>query len=105
MLWRDHTLAARLNTSAGVANFRHIVGLRPDFVKLNFDLIRGVNRDVARQALLVGLRHFARTAGFRLIAEGVETEAEAETVAGRGVELGQGFLFGRPGPPPGSVDT
>lgn len=93
------------DAGAGVANFGHIVGLRPDFVKLNFDLIRGVNRDVARQALLVGLRHFARTAGFRLIAEGVETEAEAETVAGLGVELGQGFLFGRPGPPPGSVDT
>lgn len=86
------------DAGVGVANFAHIVSLRPDFVKLSIELVRGVSRDVERQALLVGLRHFAQTAGFRLVAEGVETVDEAETIEALGVELGQGFLFGRPEP-------
>jgi EAL domain-containing protein (putative c-di-GMP-specific phosphodiesterase class I) len=44
------------------------------------------------------MRHFARTVGCRLIAEGVETEAEARTLTGFGVEFGQGYLLGRPEP-------
>jgi EAL domain-containing protein (putative c-di-GMP-specific phosphodiesterase class I) len=44
------------------------------------------------------MRHFAHTAGCRLIAEGVETEAEARTLTGFGVEYGQGYLLGRPEP-------
>jgi EAL domain-containing protein (putative c-di-GMP-specific phosphodiesterase class I) len=44
------------------------------------------------------MRHFARTAGCRLIAEGVETAEEARTLIGFGVEFGQGYLLGRPEP-------
>jgi len=44
------------------------------------------------------MRHFARTAGCRLIAEGIETEDEARTLAELGVEFGQGYLFGVPAP-------
>jgi len=44
------------------------------------------------------MRHFARTAGCRLIAEGIETEEEASTLAELGVEFGQGYLFGVPAP-------
>lgn len=84
------------DAGAGIANFAHIVELRPDFVKLDIGLVRGVNADLGRQALVVGLRHFARTAGCRLIGEGVETEAEARTLATLGVEFGQGYFYGRP---------
>ena len=84
------------DAGAGVANFGHIVELRPDFVKLDIGLIRGVSADLGRQAMVVGMRHFARTAGCRLIGEGIETEAEASTLATLGVELGQGYYFGRP---------
>jgi EAL domain-containing protein (putative c-di-GMP-specific phosphodiesterase class I) len=48
--------------------------------------------------MVVGMRHFSRTAGCRLIAEGVETAEEAETLTLLGVEFGQGYLFGRPEP-------
>ena len=82
------------DAGAGVANFGHIVGLRPDFVKLDIGLVKGINRDVGRQALMVGMRHFARSAGCRLIAEGIESAAEADTVAALGCEFGQGHLFG-----------
>jgi EAL domain-containing protein (putative c-di-GMP-specific phosphodiesterase class I) len=86
------------DAGAGVANFGHIIELRPDFVKLDISLVRGVNTDLGRQAVVAGMRHFARTAGCRLIAEGVETEEEARTLAGFGVEFGQGYLLGRPEP-------
>ena len=44
------------------------------------------------------MRHFARTAGCRLVTEGVETEEEARTLTELGVEFGHGYLFGRPAP-------
>lgn len=84
------------DAGAGVANFGHIIDLRPDLVKLDLSIVRRVNVDVGRQALVVGMRHFSRTAGCRLIAEGVETEEEARTLTALGVEFGQGYWFGRP---------
>ncbi len=86
------------DAGAGVANFGHIIDLRPDFVKLDIGLVRRVNANLGRQAMVVGMRHFARTAGCRLIAEGVETVEEAATLTALGVEFGQGYLFGRPEP-------
>jgi PAS domain S-box-containing protein len=84
------------DAGAGVANFGHIIELRPDFVKLDISLVRRVNANLGRQALVVAMNHFARTSGCRLIAEGVETESEAATLRALGVEYAQGYLFGRP---------
>jgi EAL domain-containing protein (putative c-di-GMP-specific phosphodiesterase class I) len=96
-LGRDVRVAVD-DAGAGVANFGHIIDLRPDFVKLDISLVRRVNANLGRQAMVVGMRHFSRTAGCRLIAEGVETPEEAETLTLLGVEFGQGYLFGRPEP-------
>ena len=86
------------DAGAGFASLRHILELKPDFVKLDVALVRGIEADPARQALIVGLCHFAARTGAILIAEGIETAAEAETVRGLGVPFGQGYLLGRPGP-------
>jgi len=86
------------DAGAGVANFGHIIDLGPDFVKLDQSLIRRVNAHLGRQALIVGMRYFSRASGCRLVAEGVETEGEAKTLAGLGVEFAQGNFFGRPEP-------
>ena len=48
--------------------------------------------------LLAGLRHFASSQGCRLVAEGIETEAELSTLVGLNIHAGQGFLLGRPVP-------
>ena len=88
------------DAGAGIANFSHIVELSADFVKLDISLVRGVNVNLGRQALVVAMRHFARTAGCRLVAEGVETEDEARALTQLGVEFAQGYLFGRPEPVP-----
>ncbi len=94
-LGKDVRLAVD-DAGAGVANFGHIIELGPDFVKLDMGLVRRVNAHLGRQALVVAMRHFARSAGCRLVAEGIETEREAATLLQLGVEFGQGYLFGRP---------
>jgi len=83
------------DTGAGVANFRHLMNLRPNMVKIDVGLVRGVNFDLPRQAVIAGLVQFAAVTGALVIAEGIETIAEAETAKRLGVGLGQGYLFGR----------
>jgi EAL domain-containing protein (putative c-di-GMP-specific phosphodiesterase class I)/CHASE3 domain sensor protein len=108
------------DAGAGVANFNHLVELRPAFVKIDIGLVRGVDLDVGRQAVVVGLVHFAVTAGCQVIAEGIESDGERAMLIELGVSLGQGYLLARPasvdawipaptggddvgGPPPGRL--
>lgn len=86
------------DAGAGFASLRHILELRPAFVKLDRSLVAGVEWDGARQAMIVGLRHFARSVGCELIAEGIETEPERSMLTSLEVQLGQGYLLGRPAP-------
>ena len=86
------------DAGAGIANFSHLVELRPGLVKVDAGLIRDLDTDLARQAVVVGLVHFAAKAGCEVIAEGIETEAERATAYALGVTHGQGFLVARPAP-------
>jgi EAL domain-containing protein (putative c-di-GMP-specific phosphodiesterase class I) len=86
------------DAGAGVANFHHLVELRPNFVKIDVSLVRGVDTDLSRQAVVAGILHFASAAECQVIAEGIETDAELSTVTELGVTLGQGYLLGRPAP-------
>jgi PAS domain S-box-containing protein len=86
------------DAGVGFSSLRHILELRPAFVKLDRSLVAGLESDPARQAMIVGLRHFALATGCRLIAEGVETEAELSVLRTLEIGLGQGYLLGRPLP-------
>jgi PAS domain S-box-containing protein len=86
------------DTGTGFASLRHIVELRPAFVKLDRSLIAGLESDDARQAMIVGLCHFAHVTGCRLIVEGIETDSELTVLRALTIELGQGYLLGRPLP-------
>jgi PAS domain S-box-containing protein len=86
------------DAGAGFASLRHILELRPAYVKLDRWLIAGLDSDEARQAMIVGLRHFARSTGCLLIAEGVETAAELSVLRTLEVDLAQGYVLGRPAP-------
>lgn len=85
------------DAGAGHASFRVITRLRPSYIKLDRDLVHGVDSDGARHAFIEAMVRFARQIGSRLIAEGIETEAELASLAGLGVEAGQGFFLARPG--------
>jgi EAL domain-containing protein (putative c-di-GMP-specific phosphodiesterase class I) len=84
------------DAGAGYASLRHILELRPAYAKLDISLVRGIDGDDLRQAMAAGIQYYALRTGCRLVAEGVETEAEADTLRDLGVDLGQGYLFGRP---------
>jgi EAL domain-containing protein (putative c-di-GMP-specific phosphodiesterase class I)/CheY-like chemotaxis protein len=86
------------DAGAGYASLRHILELRPTFAKLDVSLVRGIDVDELRQALVAGFVYFAVRSHCHLIAEGVESENEAEALRRLGVEFGQGYLFGRPEP-------
>ena len=84
------------DAGAGYASLRHILELRPAFAKLDISLVRGIDKDDLRQAMAAGIQYYALRTGCSLIAEGVETDEEAATLLALGVDLGQGYLFGRP---------
>jgi PAS domain S-box-containing protein len=86
------------DAGAGYASLRHILELRPDIVKLDRSLVVDIDGDPVRQGLVAGLRHFASIARARVVAEGIETQAEFAVLVDLGIELGQGYLLGRPGP-------
>lgn len=87
------------DAGAGYASMRHVTELRPDFVKLDAQLIRGLRDDTARQALVQALVGFTATIGATTIAEGVEEPADLALLARtRQPLLAQGYAIARPGP-------
>ena len=96
---RDRGLRLAVDdTGAGHAGLRHIIGLRPDVLKLDRVLCHEIERDTVRGALASSLAYFTRAVGATLVAEGVETEADLQALARLGSVHGQGYLLGRPGP-------
>lgn len=84
------------DAGSGFASLRHILLLEPDYVKLDRTWVHDVDADPARQALIAGLVHFATQTGSKLIAEGIETDAERQALEALGVDYGQGYLLGFP---------
>lgn len=86
------------DVGAGYSSLCHILRLRPDILKLDMALSRGIDGDPARRALAGALVSFCHETGSELVAEGVETEAELRALQALGVDVVQGFLFGKPAP-------
>lgn len=88
------------DVGSGFSGLGHVVRLGPDFVKLDRELVTEVDVDPTRRALISRLVSFTTDVGMEIVAEGVETEPELETIRRLGVSYGQGFFLGRPGPIP-----
>ena len=86
------------DAGAGYASFRHIVRLGPDVIKLDLRLTRDIDHDPARRALAAALIRYAREARAEVVAEGVETQAELDTLRELGIAKAQGYFFGKPVP-------
>lgn len=86
------------DAGAGYASFRHILKLQPDVIKLDISLIRKIDCDTGCRALAAALIRFAEETGSKIVAEGVETEAELRALRELKVNKAQGYLLGRPAP-------
>lgn len=84
------------DTGAGYASLQHVLELRPDVIKLDQGIVRGIDGDPVRYALAVALAEFGAQAGAQVVAEGVETEGEFHAVRNAGIPCVQGFLVARP---------
>lgn len=84
------------DVGAGYANLSTLARIRPQFIKADRFLVASCDTDSGKAAVLKSLVFYAVEAEATLIAEGVETEAEARRLVELGVRYGQGFLIGRP---------
>ncbi|WP_091122486.1 bifunctional diguanylate cyclase/phosphodiesterase [Nocardioides terrae] len=83
---------------AGFSNMHRVARMRPDLVKIDMSLIRGIDADETLQAVVSGCLLYQNMTGTRVVAEGIETEEELRCLIDLGVVLGQGYLLGRPAP-------
>lgn len=89
-------LIALDDVGAGYSSLQSIAELQPDFLKIDRSLIQSIHTDPTKWALLETFSTFSHRIGCRLLAEGVETEAEMRTVVQLGVDYVQGYFVARP---------
>ncbi|PAV46726.1 diguanylate phosphodiesterase [Pseudomonas sp. HAR-UPW-AIA-41] len=82
---------------SGYAGLNLLADFQPDLLKLDMELIRGIDQDGVRQVLVDGTLQMCRRLGVEVIAEGVETREELAVLKGMGIQLFQGYLLARPG--------
>ncbi len=87
------------DVGAGFSSLRHIVVTAPDVIKMDRSIVSGLHTDPVLTKLVESLVTFGHGCGVTVVAEGIETAQEAAALHDLGVDLGQGWHFGRPGPP------
>jgi EAL domain-containing protein (putative c-di-GMP-specific phosphodiesterase class I) len=93
------------DVGAGFSSLRHIVVTAPDVIKIDRSIVTGLNTDPVLTTLVRSLVEFGHGCRVRVVAEGVETAGEAAALRTLGVDYGQGWYFGRPGPPEALSET
>lgn len=81
------------DAGAGYASFRHILRLQPDVIKLDISLIRQIDCYTGCRALAAALIRFADETASKIVAEGVETDAELQALRKLEVSSAQGYLL------------
>ncbi len=87
------------DVGSAYSGLKSIAEVAPDYIKIDMSLIRDIHNRQIKRELLSTIFRFSQTTGIRLIAEGVEVEAELKTLIEIGVEFVQGYLFSRPAAP------
>ncbi|MEY3701224.1 MAG: hypothetical protein RI891_516, partial [Gemmatimonadota bacterium] len=81
---------------AGYSGLSSITQLEPSIVKLDMSLIRDIHESMTRRAVVASMVILCQSMNIQIIAEGVEKVEEAAALWDLGIELTQGYLFGRP---------
>lgn len=82
---------------SGYSGLSLLAEFQPDIIKLDMALVRGIDHDFVRQAIVRGLLEICQTLRIQVIAEGIEEIGELKALQGMGVYLFQGYLFACPG--------
>jgi len=81
---------------AGHAGLGLLARFQPDIIKLDMELIRGIDASLPRRLIVDGVIRMARALGIEVIAEGIETVGELDALRALGVRYLQGYLLARP---------
>ncbi len=92
-------LVAVDDAGAGYSGLTSVAQIRPEFIKIDMSLIQGIDKDPVKRALIETLVTFADKIGSQIIAEGIESQAQAACLIDIGVHHGQGYYLARPAAP------
>lgn len=84
------------DTGSGYSGLKLITEIHPHYLKLDMSLIRDIDKDGIKYALIHTFHHFCQTAGIKVIAEGIENENELNALIDIGIDYGQGYFIQRP---------
>ena len=99
--YRDRGFRVALDDlGAGYSSLSLLSLVKPDFIKLDMQLVFGVDEDPYKGQIAAKLLEMARSLGVKTIAEGVETVGQWQWLTEHGADYLQGYLFGRPDPLP-----
>ncbi|MDP2847644.1 MAG: EAL domain-containing protein [Humidesulfovibrio sp.] len=96
-------LVAIDDAGAGYSGLTSIAQIRPDFIKIDMSLIQGIDKDPVKRALIETFVTFADKIGSKIIAEGIESQAQAACLIDIGVHYGQGYYLAKPATPKPSL--
>lgn len=82
----------------GYSGLNRVCVFNPDYLKIDMQLIRDIDSDSMKKSAVSSTIQFCKDNGISVIAEGIETEAELNTLIQLGAEYGQGYFLGRPEP-------
>ncbi len=88
------------DVGSGYSSLKMIAELKPDIIKIDMELVRDIHKDTTKKAIVSSIIALTKDLGAKSLAEGTETKEEAETLLSLGVDMLQGYFFGKPSPEP-----
>lgn len=86
------------DTGSGYSGLKLITDIHPQYIKLDMNLIRDIDKDGMKYALIKTLYEFCLVSDIKVVAEGIETESELQALIDIGVNFGQGYYIQKPSP-------
>ncbi|WP_304508537.1 GGDEF domain-containing protein [Anaerotignum sp.] len=81
---------------SGYSGMNRVCAFSPNFIKIDMQLIRNINTDTVKKSAVAAIVKFCKDSGIKTIAEGIETEAELNTLIDLSIDYGQGYFLAKP---------
>lgn len=95
--YRDRGFKIALDdVGSGYSSLNNLIKLKPNYIKIDIEIIRDIHKNKLKQAVFESLLSMVKDTSIKTLAEGVETREELEYVVKNGVDLVQGYYFGKP---------